>query len=264
MATITSSGVVQDSITRNGRYEPFNLQAARGQITGHSIVSIFGYGTISSTAGTFTALWENGSNTQYVFPASATTMTLTGSAGDTAQIQINGLDANYNPISEVATLNGTTGVTTANSYLRINSMQTYAGSSTNPSGAVTLANSGTTYAKMAANTSGTGSVGKTQMSIYTVPNGYTFYLMRLNGFTGYTQAGSNYVTHRTVTNSSSGVQIITLNTPFINIYDIHRYYGFAYAAKTDLQFQLAPSASSAATSAGLAIEGILIANDGTL
>jgi len=37
------TGVVNQSITRVGRYEPFELQVARGQITGHSVVNIFGY-----------------------------------------------------------------------------------------------------------------------------------------------------------------------------------------------------------------------------
>jgi len=263
MATITSSGAVNQSITRVGRNEPFNLQVSRGQITGHSLVNIFGYGTTFATAGTFVALWELGSTTQYVFPASATTMTLTGSAGDTASILISGLDSSYNPISEILALNGATGVTTVNSYLRINSMSVSSGSATNPSGAVTLINGGVTYAKINANTSGTGSVGRTQMSIYTVPNGYTLYLDRFNGFTNYTQAGSNYVTYRALTTSSTGVQTIVLNTPFINIYAIQREYPFGYAAKTDLQFQLAPSSTTAAV-AGLNIEGILVLNDGTL
>ena len=35
-------GVVR-SITQTGTYEPFELQVARGQITGHEVINIFGY-----------------------------------------------------------------------------------------------------------------------------------------------------------------------------------------------------------------------------
>ena len=263
MATFTSSGAVNQSITRVGRNEPFELQVSRGQITGHSVVNIFGTGTTSGTAGTFTALWELGSTTQYAFPSSATTMTLTGTSTDSATVLISGLDSSYNPISEVLTLNGSTGVTTVNSYFRINSMNVVTGSATNPAGAVTLTNGGVTYAKMNANSSGTGCVGKTQMSIYTVPNGYTLCLDHFYSFTNYTQAGSNYVTYRAVTTTPTGAQVIVLNTPFINVYQISRLYPFTYPAKTDIQWQLAPSSATAAV-AGINVEGVLVLNDGTL
>ena len=50
------------SITRSGKYEPFNLQVARGQIAGHSVVNLFGYNAnISQTTASATsiAIWEN-------------------------------------------------------------------------------------------------------------------------------------------------------------------------------------------------------------
>ena len=61
--------------------------------------------------------WENA--TAYTYPVAATQMRLAGTAGDTATITISGLDANYLPISENLTLNGSTAVTTVNSYFRI-------------------------------------------------------------------------------------------------------------------------------------------------
>jgi len=42
MATIYQSGVVWDSITKNGKHEPFELQVGRGLITNHQPVEIFG------------------------------------------------------------------------------------------------------------------------------------------------------------------------------------------------------------------------------
>ena len=108
------------SITQNGRYEPFELQVARGQITNHSEQNVFAYGTTPATAGTFRTVWENMATTEYVFPSSALTMQLASSdAGDTASITIVGLDADYNVISEVLVLNGTTNVPTAKHVLRL-------------------------------------------------------------------------------------------------------------------------------------------------
>ena len=263
MTTITSSGAVLQSITRVGRNEPFNLQVSRGQITGHSVVNIFGYFTTPASANTFRTVWELGSTTAYAFPSSAVTMTITGTSGDTASILVSGLDANYNPISEIVVLNGGTGVTTSNKYFRINNMSVVVGSATNPSSTVTCINGGVTYAQINAG------VGTTQMSVYTVPAGYTLYLDRFsaysssNGVVVGTGLQSNYLTYRALTASSSGVQRIVLQTPFTAFYSVERVYPFAYQAGTDIQWQVAPSTSNAQV-AGINIEGVLILNDGTL
>src|SRR5512137_2392684 len=131
---------VYSSATRQGAYEPFDLQVARGQVDGHSTVNIYGYQPSVGT--TSIPVWENA--TAYTYPVAAAVMYLSGSNGDTAQINIVGLDANYAPISETVTLNGTTPVATTKSFLRINSMFVSVGSATNPAGAVYLKNSGGT------------------------------------------------------------------------------------------------------------------------
>ena len=51
-----SNGIVA-SVTRAGAYEPFDLQVARCQIYGHSVVSLFGYQ--SSVTTTAIPIWEN-------------------------------------------------------------------------------------------------------------------------------------------------------------------------------------------------------------
>ena len=101
MATIYQSGVNWPSITQNGKFEPFELQVARGQITNHAPQNIFGYGTTPATANLFRTVWENMNSTEYVFPSSALTMNLvSATAGDTATITIVGLDANNNVLTE--------------------------------------------------------------------------------------------------------------------------------------------------------------------
>ncbi len=265
MATFNSTGAVSQSITRVGRYEPFELQVSRSQITWHTPTNIFGYGTTPSTAGLFRTVWENMTTTDYVFPTSATTMTLTGGTGDTATITIVGLDANYNVLTENLVLNGATGVTTANSYFRINSMYVAAGSATNPANMVTLTNGGVTYAQInTATINGvTGSIGTSQMAVYTVPAGNTFYGYRYGAYSSFNGNSANYTTYRAITNLSSGAQRVIVQTPFNTSYEVQRHFPFGYAAGTDLRFQIAPSAAVAAV-VSVNIGGVLVANDGTL
>jgi hypothetical protein len=245
------AGVVLDSITRNGQSEPFELQVARGQITGHSVVNIFGFQAAVGT--TFIPVWENA--TTYAFPGSAGVMTLvSSSSSDTAvSILISGLDANYNPISEVVALNGTTGVNTVNSYLRINNLSTTVG---NAVGTITAKNGGTTYGQINAG------IGRMQNSWYTVPAGYNFYLTRSNVFTNTTYTGGSYNTYRVSTTNTSGVNSLILQRPFIGTFTIEREYPNSYAPQTDIQYQVNASAGTSAV--GLSVEGVLIKIDGTL
>jgi hypothetical protein len=259
-------GVVNQSITRVGRYEPFELQVSRGQITFHSSQNIIAYGTTPATANLYRTVWENMATSEYVFPGSAVTMQLVSTgAGDTATITIVGLDANYNPITENLVLNGTTNVPTVNQYLRINSMSVAVGSPTNPGGVVSLSNGGTVYAQIATGVFNgvTSSVGRTQMGVFTVPAGYTFYGYRYGAYSSFNGNSVNYTMYRAIINSAAGVQQMIVQTPFNTTYEVQRHYPFPYAEKTDLRFQIASSAATAAV-VSLNIGGILIANDGSL
>jgi len=256
-------GSVAYSITQSGLFEPFELQVARSQISWHSEQNIFAYGTTPATAGTFRTVWENMGSTEYVFPGSALTMQLVSTgASDTASITINGLDANYAIISETLVLNGTTNVPTTKQYFRINSMVVSAGSATNPAGVVSLSNGGTVYAQIntAVYNGTTSSIGQTQMSVFTVPAGYTFYGYRYGAYSSFNGNTANYTTYRAVTNSSAGVQKVIVQTPFNTTYEVQRHFPLPYAEKTDLRWQIASSAATAAV-VSVNIGGVLIAND---
>ena len=147
---------------------------------------------------------------------------------DTATITITGLDASYNPISENLVLNGITGVTTVNSYFRINNIAVSAGSATNPTGVITLSVSSTVYAQINTQVvSGvTTSIGTSQMGVYTVPNGYTFYGYRYGAYSSFNGNSANYTTYRALTNASSGVQRVIVQTPFNTQYEVQRHFPF--------------------------------------
>jgi len=251
------------SITQSGLYEPFDLQVSRGQVLGHTPANVFGYGTTPATAGLFRTVWENMLTADYAFPGSALTMQLVSTvAGDTASITITGLDANYLIISETLVLNGTTNVPTTKQYFRVNNISVSSGSSTNPSGVITLSNGGLIYAQINTITVNTvaGSVGTSQMAVYTVPAGYTLYMSRFTAYSSFNGNTANYTTYRAVTNASTGVQRCILQSPFNTNYEVHRIYPFPYAEKTDIRWQIASSAAVSAVT-NVNIGGVLISND---
>jgi len=266
MGTFSAGNIIWDSITKNGRYESFELQVSRNHISNHAPQNIFGYGTTpASAAGTFRTVWENMATTEYVFPTSAITMNLvSATAGDTATITIVGLDANYNVLTENLVLNGTTNVPTVNQYFRINSMFVSVGSATNPAGVITLSNLAATVVYAQINTGVfngvTSSLGTTQMAVYTVPAGYTFYGWRYGAYSSFNGNSANYTTYRAIINLSSGVQRIVVQTPYNTTYEVHRQFPFPYAEKTDLRFQVASSSVTAAV-VSINIGGVLVAND---
>lgn len=239
------------SVTRSGKYEPFDLQVARGQISGHSVVNIYGFATMTST--TAIPVWEG--NTAYTYPVSAIQMHLASSVntGDDvgAVVLIQGLDINYNQISESLVLNGTTAVTTVKSYFRINSMQV---TTKNPTGNITLKDTTDTtlYAQINAG------FGKTQSTVYTVPAGYTFYLQRINAHTSAIGYNADYVVYRNWSQNTAGTPTIAQNAAFINEYSTLRVVPRSFPEKTDIQLQARVSANSYIVSVGA--EGYLISN----
>lgn len=183
------------SITIQGKNEPFELQVARGFIEGHK--TLFKFGNNSDINGSLETVWSQGG--LYSYPAAAIQMKVSSSSADDAALGtgartvfIYGLDANYNEITEVVTLNGQTEVLTANSYLRVSrayvvtagSGGTAAGDIYIGTGVVTLGVPATVYAVI--------SLGENQttMAVWTVPAKHTLYVYR-----GFFSAASNNATH---------------------------------------------------------------------
>jgi len=257
------------SITQRGTIEPFDLQVARGQIPYHNVVSLFGYQ--SAIGNTTTPVWEVTS----VYPAYLTTAAnfylYSASASDSgAVVFVSGLDANFNPVSENVTITGVTNPTgtTVNKYLRIQSLTLVAAASgqKNNVGKITATTSNT-YAGITTGSSGNAyayinaTIGKSQMSVFTVPAGYTFYLDIAEVNSSNTYAGSEYLTYQVQANNNvTGVQVTVLQQPFVAIYTINRAADpFAYTEKTDIQWQLTTSTSTT-IAAGIVVSGKLIKN----
>jgi hypothetical protein len=244
---------------------PWNLQVARGLVNGCTSVNIFASSdsvkTIAS-AGDYQTLWGYTGTTAYAFPAAATQMHVVSSSAvdtGTAKILISGLNSSWDQISETVTLTGTVAVTTVNSYLRINSitMTTPATGQTSNVGIVTVKNltDTVTYASM------TVGDGKSFMSLFSVPNGYTLFVSNINVYSGDASGGSAYVLYRarTANNAVSPANTITaLGTTFAGNYQVFRTNPFPYTQKSDVQWQFA--VNNGTHSVGLILEAVLISN----
>jgi len=247
---------VTSSISRMGVYEPFDLQVSRGQISGHSTLSLFGYQ--AAVGNTKIPVWENATTYTYITSASTLTLVSTSTSDDlVAKVLISGLDSSYSPISETLALNGTTNVTTVNSYFRVNSMvmTTPGTSQTTNVGTITLKQSSNVIAQINVG------ISKTQMAIYTVPAGYSFYLDLAEVNTSNSYTSSNIITYSVqAINNVTGVKLSVLQQPFVSIYVANRSSDpFVYTEKTDIQWQLVTSTGTT-VSAGVVIAGKLIKN----
>jgi hypothetical protein len=115
---------VYSSVTRQGQFEPFGLQVSRGQIQGHSTVIVFGYNPDVDTSEE--TVWPDGGTIPH--PTVASVLKISSSSADDASagtgaqtVYIEGVDGNFNVVSETVELNGQTAVNTTNSYLYVNS-----------------------------------------------------------------------------------------------------------------------------------------------
>lgn len=241
------------SITQVGTSEPFELQVSRGQIPGHTPRNIFGTATAIGT--TFRTAWELANTADLPFLSTQSQLTLSSSsASDTAvSILINGLDDNYEIVSEAVALNGTTGVTTTKEFRFINDLITVVG---NAVGLVSANVGATTYAAI------TAGYGRNQAAVYHVPAGHSFYLGRIDAFSATANGASKYFTFRNRNTFSDGRIFNVAQTTFATRMDVTRVYPFKVPEKTCIEFQFQTNANTAEI--GVFGEGILVKEQGPL
>jgi len=241
------------SQTQYGKNELFELQVARGQIQGHRNVTVFGFnGDVDQTQ---VSVWPLPS--LITFPAAALQMTVSStSANDTAAgtgartVVVQGLDANYNEVTETVTLNGQTAVTMSASLLRVNYAYVATAGSGNSAagdiyigtGTVTAGVPATTYdiIKFDYNVTTTGS--------YTVPAGYTAYVSQGLFSTGQ-PSGTTQVQGRLLTRGLNNIRmtaaLTTLNNGVANyVFE----YPLAVPEKTTIEATAIASANNNAVS----------------
>jgi hypothetical protein len=241
------------SISQIGTTEPFELQLSRGQIPGHTPRNLFGTATAIGTS--FVTPWELANTAPLPFLSAQSQLTLSSSsASDTAvSILINGLDDNYEIVTEVVALNGLTGVTTTKQFRFINDLITVVG---NAVGLVSAKVGATTYAAI------TAGYGRNQAAVYHVPAGYSFYLSRIDAFSASANNDQKYFTFRNRNTFSDGRVFNVAQTSFLQRMDIQRVIPFRVPEKTCIEFQFRLNSTTA--DIGVFGEGVLVREKGPL
>jgi len=164
---------------------PFYLAVQQGKVPGYSMINKFGYNS-SIGSGSFETIWETGDD--YPWQSTAVTVDVVSDdinddvAGTGARtLRIQGLDGSYNLAEETVDMDGTTTVTTTQTFLRVFRMSVEtAGTSGNNVGNISVTYTG--GSDVAATI--TAGNGQTLMCLYTIPAGYTGYLLSIDVSSG--------------------------------------------------------------------------------
>jgi hypothetical protein len=150
---------------------PFGLAVQMGSVNRFSGIQKFGLNT--AVGGTFETIWD-GNNT-YTYPSSAGTATATSSdtsSDNTGTVEVQGLDSNYDLVTETITIGGSAG---AVSFLRVFRAVLKTANTGNANvGLITITVSSTAVAKIQAG------YAQTLMCVYTVPRNHIAYLMQID------------------------------------------------------------------------------------
>jgi hypothetical protein len=213
------------SITESRSTEPFGLQVSRNLILGHRSVIVFGFNPDVDVAEE--SVWPDGGVVQH--PSSASILKVSStSASDSSSgvgartVYIEGINQDYDSVSEVVILNGQTAVNTQNQYRFINDLYVVSVGSSGHNvgdinvgtGTVTAGEPAILYDLIAA------TFNNRTTSHYAIPSGYTGYMTQAL-FTAGQASGSTSVTGKLiVTNDIDNISrvgaMVVINNGSVN------------------------------------------------
>ena len=227
----------------------FGLNVARGLVPGMS--GLFKTGVNSAFAnGSEESFWSH----SVIYPwsgwgAGGTLSCYSASASDTGSLIITGLNSTtWATQTETITLNGTTPVVTTGSFIRINSVR-YNSSSTSNAGEIHLERNGSTVGHIAPDS------GVAQNAQYTVPAGYTAYVLQGTANIGKGQDGTGYFKYRLYGGSFNRAMTFLL---YQSTFDYTFAVPLQLPEKTDLDVTMIAANTGTAASCEYSI--LLIAN----
>lgn len=153
--------------------QSFLVDVARGHFSNVTPIHKFGFNAEIDNSTEPETVWSAGGLYPWASLDTAQTIyCLSDDAGDTMDLIIEGLDADYNMLTETVTLTGTTAVTTTNQFKRVFRMM--AGGNAGTITARTTSGSGTVVAQI------DEGKGQTLMAVYTIPAGYYGLLLSID------------------------------------------------------------------------------------
>ena len=229
----------------------FYLAVAKGDFTGYSNVSKFGYNpTVGS--GNYESIWE-GSNAYPWMSAADQLEVLSSDTDDTSAgtgartVELQGLDSSWNVLTETVTMNGTSAVTTTGSFLRIfRARVVTAGSSGRNEGTITIRDQDTSTTRALITNGATDGNGQTLMAVYTIPAGKTGYIININVSSAKDQEQTYRLMSRDNTVANAAWNVKEFLTGRGGFSDWKKYAINKATEKTDLDFQVISNSTSAA------------------
>ncbi len=186
-----------------------NLPIAAGEVSGYSSINKFGATDGDVTGGT---IWDgNSGTTVYPYPSTGT-VSITSANNTGAAVEVQGLDGNFAPVTEIVTIGGTGSATFSRIFRAIMV-------DTNNDSDVIINLGGSIGAKIIENQ------GQTLMAIYTVPAGKTAYLTHVN-----------YSSDKAATNSA--MQFRLFARPETGTFNIKGVLGSAGGAVIDYNYNV--------------------------
>jgi len=230
---------------------PYFIQVSRGLVDGHKRVFKFGFNNDIDDA--TEDIWDVGGT--YTYQSSALAMTVTSGGGATdngVQVTVQGLDANYDEVSETVTLAGSGTATTTQTYLRV--FRAFVAGSQEPTGDIDIDNGGTTYARIQ------DGENQTLMALWTVPAGYTAYLLQTD-VTAFTEQNNKFATVHVQIRELNGV--FRTQDKFAIVESTHHQEYIApipIPEKTDIRVRAIASSSNANLEVSAGLDIIYIEN----
>jgi hypothetical protein len=259
------------------RKTDFALEVSKGNISKHSIIHKFGAAHDFDTGDGEVTVWDGSDDSvtfntndtsKYTYTYSSTNdigILSSDNAGDTQNIEIQGLDNSGNLLIQTFALNGTTDVdlsATGTDYKRVFRMKNEG--STNLAGHVYVRTNGSAQdgvvagqpddaASIRAMIHTEADANQTEMAIYTVPTGYTAYVKDLYAHTAGGSRSTNYVI-RFFARESGGVFQLKYRSSISDNSDDHTMWDlpYKYTAGTDLEITAETTESAITGSAVIA------------
>lgn len=246
-----------------GLDSPFMLEVAKGNIAGHSLVHKFGEAENIDPADAFVDVWDgsNDSNALKTYTFSTTAdidYLVSANNGDTQDIEVQGLDTNWDLTIQTITLTGQTKVALTTALIRVFRMKNMG--TTDLSGNVYCFVDCTVTAGVPQTAANIRSIvqssnNQTLMAIYCIPNGKTGYVYRR--WAAIASKISGYSTLRSLARPTGGVFQLKYSSALAttgNSVDEQIFpFPMKMGQKTDLKMMADASANNMAVSAGFDI-----------
>jgi len=213
----------------------FYSEVAKGNILGHTSVHKFSSNFDIDVASAPETIWSQGGTYPWSALTSAQILYCKSSniADASGTMTIQGLDANFAPLTEDVVLDATdpttTAVATTNAFIRV--FRIIYTSSTINAGNITLHTvngSGTVVAQVPAN------YGSTLMGVYTIPAGYTGYLMGMS-VTASSSDDAQFAVF--IREEGQAFRVVHVADVYQNTYKYEFQTPLRFPAKTDVDFR---------------------------